>query len=95
LWFVVLNRMRCCAADAGDTHLVLACLLEVEPVSDFWSADELKSLSFAASRSLLLLRMFACALQVIQFPHRTRLAHAASVFSVHLPAAVRKHPSCP
>jgi hypothetical protein len=49
----------------GDAALALACLLALE-AEDNAPSDErlLQGLSFAASRSVLLLRMFACGLQV-------------------------------
>lgn len=52
-------------ADAGDAALALACLLALQAGGSAVDEEELlRGLSFAASRSVLLLRMFASGLQV-------------------------------
>lgn len=52
-------------ADVGDAALALSCMLALGPSADPNDTKLLQGLSFAASRSVLLLRMFASSLQVI------------------------------
>ncbi|KAK9916721.1 hypothetical protein WJX75_006244 [Coccomyxa subellipsoidea] len=51
--------------DVGDAVLALSCMLALGPSADPNDTELLQGLSFAASRSVLLLRMFASSLQAL------------------------------
>ncbi len=54
--------------DVGDAALALACMLALGASTGSDDKELMQGLSFAASRSVLLLQMFASSLQVTQPP---------------------------
>ncbi|EIE26521.1 hypothetical protein COCSUDRAFT_64531 [Coccomyxa subellipsoidea C-169] len=59
------GRTNSLLPDVGDAALALSCMLALESSKDVDDSALLEGLSFAASRSVLLLRMFASSLQAL------------------------------